>query len=109
MRVKHVQSCKPSSILINKCLVLSLSFPKLSSFGGFCHQHAYVCAKSLQLCPTLCDAMDGSLPVSSVSGILQTRILEWVAMPSSRGSYPLLMDQTCISYVSCIGKLVLYH
>ena len=34
----------------------------------------------------LCDPMDCSLPGSSVHGILQARILEWVAMPSSRGS-----------------------
>ena len=39
-----------------------------------------------QLCPTLCDPMDCSPPGSSVPGILQARILEWVAMPSSRGS-----------------------
>ena len=39
-----------------------------------------------QLCPTLCDPMDYSPPGSSVRGILQARILEWVAMPSSRGS-----------------------
>ena len=43
-------------------------------------------AKLLHLCPILCDSMDCSLPDSSVHGILQTRILEWVAMPSSRGS-----------------------
>ena len=43
-------------------------------------------AKSLQSCPTLCDPMDYSLPGSSVHGILQARILEWVAMSSSRGS-----------------------
>ena len=42
-----------------------------------------MCAKSLQLCPTLCDPMDCSLPGSYVLGILLTRILEWVAMPSS--------------------------
>ena len=47
-----------------------------------------VCAhtKLLQKCPTLCDLMDCSPPGSSVHGILQARILEWVAMPSSRGS-----------------------
>ena len=39
-----------------------------------------------QLCPTLCDPMDCSLPDSSVHGILQARILEWVAIPFSRGS-----------------------
>ena len=39
-----------------------------------------------QSCPTLCDPMDCSLPGSSVHGILQARILKWVAMPSSRAS-----------------------
>ena len=43
-------------------------------------------AKSLQLCPTLCDPVDCTLPGSSVHGILQARTVEWVAMPSSRGS-----------------------
>ena len=37
-------------------------------------------------CPTLCDPMDCSLPGSSVQGILQERILEWVAIFFSRGS-----------------------
>ena len=45
-----------------------------------------MCARSLQLCLTLCDLLDCSPPVSSVHGILQARILEWVAMPSFRGS-----------------------
>ena len=39
-----------------------------------------------QSCPTLCDPMDYSLPGSSVHGILQARILEWVAISFSRGS-----------------------
>ena len=43
-------------------------------------------AKLLQSCPLLCDPMDCSLPGSSANGILQPRILDWVAMPSSRGS-----------------------
>ena len=43
-----------------------------------------MCAKSLQSCLTLCNAMDHSLPGSSVHGILQKRILEWAVMPSSR-------------------------
>ena len=64
------------------------------------------CAKSLQSCPTLFDPMNP--PGSSVHGILQARILEWVAMPSSRGSSPP-RDETCISYVSCISRRVLYH
>ena len=45
-----------------------------------------MCVKSPQSCPTLCDPMDSSSPGSSVYGILQERILEWVAVPSSWGS-----------------------
>ena len=37
-----------------------------------------------QSCPTLCDPMDCHPPGSSVQGVLQARILEWVAMPGSR-------------------------
>ena len=44
---------------------------------------AAAAAKSLQLCPTLCDPMDGSPPGSSVPGILQARTLEWVAISFS--------------------------
>ena len=43
-----------------------------------------VFAKSLQSSPTLCHPMDCGAPDSSVHGILQARILEWVALPSSR-------------------------
>ena len=44
-------------------------------------------AKLLLLCLILCDPMDCNSPCSSVRGILQARILEWVAMPFSRGSW----------------------
>ena len=43
-------------------------------------------SKLFQLCPTLCDPKDYSLPGSSVYEILQARILEWFSKPSSRGS-----------------------
>ena len=43
-------------------------------------------AKLLQSCPSLCDPMGRSPPASSVHGTLQARILEWAAMPSTRGS-----------------------
>ena len=59
-------------------------------------------AKSLQSCPTLWDPMDCSPPGSSVNGILQARILDWVAMPSSRRSSQL-RDQTHVSCDSCIA------
>ena len=55
-----------------------------------------------------CDPMDCSLPGSSVHEILQARILEWVAVSFSRGSSPP-RDGTCISYVFCIGRRVLYY
>ena len=51
---------------------------------------------------------DYSPPVSSVHGILQARILEWVTIPFSRGSsWP--REQTCNSYVSSIDRRDLYH
>ena len=58
-----------------------------------------VCVLVTQWCPTLCNPMDYSPPGSSIHGVLQARILEWVTMPSSRGSsWP--RDQT---RVSCIA------
>ena len=59
-------------------------------------------AKSLQLCPTLCDPVNCSPLGSAVHGIVQARKLEWTAIPSSRGSSQP-KDQT---QVSCIaGRL----
>ena len=55
-----------------------------------------------QSCPTLCDLMDCSPLGSSVHGMLQVRILEWVAVPFSRGS-SRPRDQTRVSYGSCIA------
>ena len=49
----------------------------------FVIEAAAAAAKSHQLCPTLCDPIDGSLTGSSVPGILQARILEWVAISFS--------------------------
>ena len=67
--------------------------PGFSGYSGkenpkreICREQKCMCAKSLQSCPTLCDPMDSSLLGSSVHGILQARLVEWVAMPSSRGS-----------------------
>ena len=60
-----------------------------------------------QSCQTLCDPLDCSPPGSSVHGVLQARILEWVAMPYSWGIFPP-NDRTWISYISCIGRWILY-
>jgi len=61
-----------------------------------------------QSCPTLCNTMDYSPPGSSVHEFSQTRILEWVAMLSSRGS-SRPRDRTHIFCISCIGRHILYY
>ena len=55
-----------------------------------------VCMLVTQSCPTLCDPMDCSPPGSSVHGIHHVRILEWVAMPFSRGSSPTKGSNLCL-------------
>ena len=68
-----------------------------------------VCAHVLtQSYPTLCSPMNRKLPGSSVHGIFQARLLEWVAILFSRES-SWWMDRTHVSYVSCIGRQILYH
>jgi len=63
-------------------------------------------AVSLQSCPTLCDPMDCSPLGSSVHGILQAKILKWVAISSS-GALPN-PGMELMSHVFCIGRWVLY-
>ena len=58
-----------------------------------------------QSCSTLCNSMDCSWPGSSVHGVSQARILEWVSISYTRGSSQL-RDWTCIS---CTGRWILYH
>ena len=65
-----------------------------------------VCGQS-QPCPTLCCPMDCVLPSSSLHGVFQARILEWVAT-FTPGDLPD-SDWTHISCVSCIGRRILYH
>ena len=60
-------------------VIQDLEMGRLSCFI----QAAAAAAKSLQLCPTLCDPIDGSPPACLVPGILQARTLEWVAISSS--------------------------
>ena len=71
------------------------------TFPEWCRSPLHV--KSLQLCLILSDPMDCSPPGSSAFGILQERILEWVVMPSSRGS-SRPRHRTGVSYVFCIGR-----
>ena len=62
-------------------------------------------AMHAQSCPTLCDPMDCRLPGSSVHGIFQERILEWVAISYSRGS----SQPRNWTRISTIGRWILYQ
>ena len=57
---------------------------------------------------TLCDPMDCSPPASSVHAISQARILEWVPISYSRGSF-WPKDQSHVSCISCISRQILHH
>ena len=67
-----------------------------------------VCTLSCFSRVRLCNPMDHSLPGSSVQGILQARILEWVVIFYARGS-PWPKDRAHVSYIICTGRQVLYH
>ena len=83
---------------LNRGILLERFVAKSASGGGCC----YLVTTS---CLTLCDPTDCSPPGSSVHRVFQTRILEWAAISSSRGSsWP--RDQT---HISCIGSWILYH
>ena len=110
--------CKPSSPTTHSCsaftLYLSVAQPVISrenteetSEGQLVPISYCVCGKSLQSYPTLCDPIDHHPPGSSVYGILQARTLQWVSMPSSRGSSGP-RDRTHISNIFCTGRQVLY-
>ena len=94
--------CMFGRSLKRQCRVVVLSLETSAAFS-------WVCAmKSLWSCPTLCDPMDCSLPDCFVRGILQARILEWVAMFSSRGSsWP--RDWTQVFCISCTDRQILYQ
>ena len=68
----------------------------------------YLYAKSLQFCLTLCDPVGCSLSGSSVHGILQARILKWVAMPCSKGIF-LTQGSNLGLLLSCTDRQVLCH
>ena len=72
------------------------------------HILCFTHAQSFQLCPTLRDPMDCSLPGSSVHGNLQARMLEWVALPSFRGS-SLPRERTHVSCIFCVAGRLFTH
>ena len=102
-------TCRPRMLMPLSTIATNGSGKAFLLFVSLILVYGCVHAKSLQSCLTLCNTLDSSPPGSSVHGILQARILEWVAMPSSRGSSQL-GDRTCVCLiVSCTGRPVLYH
>ena len=89
---EHLKSEKQFTISSGNNMIMNLLSEIVEA------QNQWVLA--IQSCPTLCDPMDCSLPGSSVHGILQMRILEWVAIPFSRG-FSWFRDWTSASCVSC--------
>jgi len=113
-QLPHNQSIRGMSTSWSRTLKLSPS-PRLNEIYEiylywFCFDQVRACmhAKLLQSCVTLCNPMDYSLPGFPIHGILQARILEWVAVASSGGSSEP-GDRTCVSYIPNIGRRVLYH
>ena len=100
MKVTLDYSHTKNSLTAILCLPTCIHIHPQSSNRSLC-----VC-QITQSCPTLCDPLDGTPPGSL--GVLQARVLWWVAMPCSRGSsWP--RDWTCISHISCTSRQALYH
>ena len=103
----------PLNATIGICSSASWFFLSLFLLFIFCIQkkkkiYIYMHTKLLESSLTLCNLMDCSLHGSSVHEVLQARILECIAMLSSKGSSQP-RNRTHISYASCIGRQVLYH
>ena len=96
--VQDVQGYPMQYDLVTIRLEITLAFTKRLNYGTSTQQT--VCFA--QLCLTLCDPMDCSLPGSSIHGIYQARILGWIAIPPPGGS-SRPRDQTHISYVSYLA------
>ena len=94
METLYWKQYKDSLLLAERtvCLAATLLFLDTTLQVVLC-VCVYVCVLAAQSCPTLCNPMDCSPPGSSVRGILQARILEWAAMPSSRGPSHTGMEQ----------------
>ena len=90
-----------------QCILISLSglLGKIFILGVY---FSHACCMLTRLVMSVCDPVDCSPLGSSVHGILQARLLEWVAMPSFRGSSKP-RDRTQVSHVPCISRQVLYH
>ena len=91
----------PDKTIIQKDTCTPLFIAALFTIAKTC-----ACVLRPQLCPTLCNPIDCSPPGSTVHGIFQARILEWIAISYSRGS-SRPKDRTLIPCISCIGRQIL--
>ena len=90
--LKHSSNCKLKICeLFHMCILLQF---KKKTKTNILNAAA---AKALQSCPTLCDPTDGSQPCSSVPGILQARILEWVAISFANACMHAKSLQSCLT------------
>ena len=83
---------EPSSSSLRRVIILN------SVFKNFYPLDILFCVLVAQLCPTLCDPKDYGLSGSSVHGIFQARILEWVAISFSSTWYPILLYFSYLHY-----------
>ena len=88
VELKNIQyiNIKNSSCIAQRVQFGALWWPRRVEWGQWSRERGYMsaaAAKSLHLCPTLCDPIDGSPPGYPVPGILQARTLEWVAISFS--------------------------
>ena len=101
-------SCQPGNVTI-----LQVNMVPWSRKNSWCLDPTYwwkrrVKVLVVQLCPILCNSMDCSPPSSSVHGISQARILEWLAISFSRGSF-WPRDWICVSFIGRQVLLLLSH
>ena len=92
-------------------VTLAFVLPYFSNLDICVHMYVCVCVCVSAIPSVMSDSLQpfGLQPTRLLCpGILQARILEWVAKPTSRGSSQL-RNRTQVSYVSCIGRWVLYH
>ena len=103
--VSTKEGLSPLAFKTSNSQKVSQPFPASLEQGlAGCYNLSICCVwLTAQLCPTLCDPMDGSPPGSSVHWILQARLLEWVAIPSSRGSSQP-RDQTQFSRIAGVDS-----
>ena len=103
--IRHRLVLKTNSRYVISSINISASIPKIGvDFENIAMMTLFY-VLSYFSCIRLCDPMDCSPPGSSVHGILQTRIQEWVAMPFCRGS-SLARDQTLVSMSSTLAGML---